>query len=140
MQSASAFPLATWMVFSPQGLVFLAAALAITGVIVELIRRRYLRESYAMLWLAFAAVMIVLGLFPSLLFYLSDNVLHLYYLTTAGMICFLFLLAIILQYSVVLSRRADENRHMAQKMALLEERLERLEDSAAASDQKGKQP
>lgn len=117
-----------------QGALFLAGALLIAAGIIELIRRRYLRESYAMLWLAFSAVLLVFGLVPQLLFWISE-LLHLYYLTTALLISFLFLVMIVLQYSIALSRRAEENRQIVQRLALLQEKIERLERAASPTPQ-----
>ena len=115
-----------------QGAVFLVAALLIAAGIIELIRRRYLRESYAMLWLVFAATLLLFGLVPQLLIWISE-LLHLYYLTTAIVISFLFMIVIVLQYSIALSRRAEENRQIVQRLALLQEKIERLEKAAAPS-------
>lgn len=123
---AAASPEKTMTVFSAQGLVFLCASLAVAITTIELVRRRYLRESYAMLWLMVSAILTVFALFPSMLAWIS-GLLHLYYLTTVFLICFLFLVAIVMQYSVVLSRRAEENRQMVQRLAILQERIERLE-------------
>ncbi len=127
------------LVFSHQGLIFLLAAVLVAGVIIELIRRRFLRESYAMLWLAFAAVLMVFGLAPGLLFWLS-KALDLYYLTLAFGVAFGFLTIIVLQYSVVLSRRTEENRQVVQRLALLQEKIERLQkqidESKAKEDAK----
>ena len=109
-----------------QSLAVLGAAIAVAGVIIELIRRRRLSETYAMLWLTASAVLIVFGIFPQVLLWLS-HLLGLYYLTTAFLVCFLFFLLILMQYSVALSRQEDENRQIVQRMALLQEKLERLE-------------
>ncbi len=115
--------------FSIQGLIMLLAAMLVAGLVVELIRRRRLRESFAMLWLGVAAVFVLFGVFPGLLTLLA-GALNLYYLTTAGLIGSLFLILIILQLSVALSRQADENRRLTQRLALIQERLERLERDA----------
>lgn len=113
--------------FTWQGLVFLIAALLVAMTIVELIRRRKLRESYAMLWLVVAAVLLLFGVFPDVLFRLSEWI-RMDYRTVALLVCFLFLMVIVLQYSCALSRQAEDSRQLVQRVALLEERIERLED------------
>ena len=112
-------------------LVFLAVALAVAGTIVELIRRRHLREAYAMLWLGVSAVLLVFGLVPELLAWIAETS-GIHYQTVALLVCFAFLIAIVIQLCVVLSRRADESRQLVQRVAMLQERLERIEADHAA--------
>ncbi len=108
-----------------QRLLPLAASILITGVTVELIRRRKLREEYAMLWLSASGVLLAFAVFPRLLFYIS-KLLGLFYLTTMVVLCFSFLALVLVHLAMVISRMADENRSMAQRLALMEQRLEQL--------------
>jgi hypothetical protein len=128
--------------FTVQGLVFLASALLVAGVIIELIRRRHLRESYAMLWLGVSLVLLLFGLFPEIPLWTSDAI-GMDYRTFALLVCFLFLTAIVLQFSIVLSRHAETNRQLVQRLALLQERLERMEqdrDGAGAPEPQEDRP
>jgi len=103
----------------------LAAALLISVVTIELIRRRKLREEYALLWVAASAVLLVLAIFPKLFLSIS-RWLDVDYRTTVMLIGFSFLSLMIIHLSVVASRGADDTRKTAQRVALLEERLEQL--------------
>ena len=104
-------------------------SLLLLGVIVHLIRSRRLRERYALLWLLTGLVMLALstwrgglntiagwlgvtGYPPAVLF------------ATAT----LFILLVLLHYSTVISRLADQNSLLAQRLALLEERLRESQD------------
>lgn len=87
----------------------------------ELVRRRYLRERYAIVWLGAALVLLVLAIWKGLLTTLS----HAAGIRTPSnaffVIAFAFLLLLVLHFSAVVSRLADETRVLAQRLALLEE-------------------
>jgi len=114
------------ILFTAQGAAFLCLSLVVTAVTVELIRRRRLRESYAMLWLLIAGALLVFGLVPDILFWLA-GLIQMDYRTVGLLVCFLGLTAILMQFSIVLTDRAEENRKLVQRLAILQERLERLE-------------
>jgi hypothetical protein len=109
-----------------QHLLPLAASLLITIVTVELIRRRKLREEYAMLWLAASAVLLVFAVFPRLLWHLAHG-LGVYYLTVMVLLAFSFLALLVIHLAVVISRLADDSRQIAQRLALAEQRLLELQ-------------
>jgi hypothetical protein len=111
---------------SPQRILLILVALASAAGTVELIRRRLLSESYAMLWLAISAALMIFALVPQLLFWVSQGIGVEYY-TIMILVCFVLLAGIILQYSIVLSRRGEQSRRIVQRMALLQQRLEQLQ-------------
>ena len=121
------------------GIALLCVSVVMAAVIIELIRRRRLRESYAMLWLGVSIVLLLFALFPLLLVWASDLV-GLDYQSLALLTCFLFLTAICLQYAVALSRSADENRLIVQRLALMQEKLERLETRLGVAGDHGEEP
>jgi hypothetical protein len=87
----------------------------------ELIRKKRLREEYSILWLFTGLVTLVFSLWPE--FFLSQffaRVTGLYYLSAVVMIAFLFLLLIVLHFSVVISKLKGQNKDLAQRHALLE--------------------
>ena len=95
----------------------------------ELVRRRYLRERYALLWLAAALVLLVLAVWKNLLATVAKAV-GIYYPPNAFfVIAFAFLLLLVLHFSSVVSRLSDQTRVLAQRLALLERR--RVEESLA---------
>ena len=100
------------------------AAVLLLLVVFELIRSRRLQERYALLWLATGVVLLVLSLWreglntiagwfgitgypPAVLFAVGT----------------LFILLVLLHYSTVISKLSDQNTILAQKLALLEQRL-----------------
>jgi len=92
----------------------------------ELIRKKKLREEYSILWLSTGVATLVFSLAP--MFFLTkffSRITGLFYLSAAVLIIFLFLLLIVLHFSVVISKLTDRNKDLAQRYALLE--LEFLE-------------
>ena len=88
------------------------ASLALVAVVLELIRSRRLRERYALLWLLTGIVLAVLCAW-------RDGLN-----TIARWVGILFILAVLLHYSTVISRLSDQNTLLAQRLALLEEEID----------------
>ncbi|MBN9202767.1 MAG: hypothetical protein ABS61_09275 [Microbacterium sp. SCN 70-18] len=102
-------------------------AVLLLGVVVTLLVRRQLREKYAALWIIIGAAVLVLGLFPELLrwmtaafgFQLPANLLF--------TIAIILLLGVALHLSWELSRAEEEIRRLAEEVAILREAVERIE-------------
>ncbi len=99
------------------------AVVLIVGVVIELIRQRKLQERYALLWIVTGAVMLVLAVWRGALYALADATGVAYPPSALYMVAGLFVLIVLLHYSTVLSRLSDQNKTLAQRVALLEERL-----------------
>ena len=100
------------------------ASVLLILVVLELIRSRRLRERYALLWLATGTVLLVLSLWRGGL-----NTIAGWFGVTGYppavlfAVGVLFILLVLLHYSTVISKLADQNVVLAQRLALLEERL-----------------
>jgi hypothetical protein len=110
-----------------------AAALILLAVIFELIRSRRLQERYALLWLLTGLVIFVLAIWRGLLGRLSDLVGIAYPPSALFVLAAFFVLVVLLHYSTVISKLSDQNRILAQRLALLEHQLgeERGQDPEA---------
>ncbi len=87
----------------------------------ELIRKNRLREEYAILWLFTGIVVLVFSLWPEfLLSQFFAKITGMFYLSAVVVIAFLFLLLIVLHFSVVISKLTGQNKELAQRHALLE--------------------
>ena len=99
------------------------ASVLLLLVILELIRRRRLREKYAILWLATGVALLSLSLWRGGL----DTIAGWAGVSYAPAVLFavgaLFMLIVLLHYSTVISKLADQNTALAQKVALLEQGL-----------------
>ncbi|OGW40142.1 MAG: hypothetical protein A2X58_07260 [Nitrospirae bacterium GWC2_56_14] len=97
--------------------------------VVELIRRGRLKERYALLWLLAGCVLLILS--TTKIIENVSQIVGIYYPPSAlFLIAFLFLLLITLHFSVVISGLSDQNKRLAQEIALLRRDLE---DRFAAS-------
>jgi hypothetical protein len=107
--------------------VSIVAALALMLAVLELVRRRRLREEYSMLWLLTAVAVVVLAGSRELLASLSA-LMGIHYPPSALMVIgFGFLTLTTLHYSSVVSRLSDENKTLAQEMAILRWQVGALE-------------
>ena len=104
----------------------LLVSLSFMILVLELVRREHLKERYALLWLAAAACGLGVGFFPSLITWTSA-LFGFQYLTVFFVGSFLFLLMLVLAFTVVISKLSERNRTLAQEVALLARRVEQLE-------------
>ena len=95
----------------------------------EFIRKRHLREEYAILWLFTSSIVAILSLWPGLINVLS-KVTGLYYITAVLTIVFSFVIAVLMHYSIAISKIKEMNKELTQKCALLELRVRQLEGGA----------
>jgi hypothetical protein len=87
----------------------------------ELIRSRRLRERYALLWLLTGFVTLALSLWRGGLNTIAGWVgVQTYPPAVLFAIASLFILAVLLHYSTVISKLSDQNVILAQRLALLE--------------------
>jgi Uncharacterized conserved protein (DUF2304) len=104
------------------------ASFGLVVVVLELIRSRRLRERYALLWLATGIVLTALSAWRQGLNTIARWVgVRSYPPAVLFAVGILFVLAVLLHYSTVISRLSDQNVLLAQRLALLEQELrERL--------------
>lgn len=97
------------------------ASILLLLIVLELIRSRRLRERYALLWLATGTVLLVLSVWRGGLNTIAGWVgVTGYPPAVLFAVATLFILAVLLHYSTVISRLSDENAILAQRLALLE--------------------
>jgi len=106
----------------------IAVSVVICLLIFELIRRRRLMERYAILWLLAGVTVVVLSVGQSLLVKLTHAAGISYAPSAVFAIAFLFVLAMLVQFSMTISRLSDQNTALAQRLALLQERLDSEHD------------
>ena len=105
---------------------FIIVGVASLGSMIELLRRRQLKEKYAVLWLGVGIGMFVIGAFPFLLNKIADvagvkdppNLL----LFAAS----LLLLAVCVHLSWESSRMEEKARTLAEELALLRQKVDAL--------------
>ena len=105
----------------------LASSLSLVAAVLWLVRRRSLREEYTPIWMGVAAALLLLSLRLDLVHALTRATGA---WTASSVIFFLgevFLVAICLNYAVRLSRAGLQIKNLAQELALVRGRVDRLE-------------
>jgi hypothetical protein len=92
--------------------------------IVELVRRRKLREEYSWLWLSLSVAMFVLALWPGLLDFVTGLIGAVLTTSTLFFFALVFLVLINIQFSVEISSLRSQVKNLAQQLALLRQRRE----------------
>ena len=116
------------------------ASLALLVLVFELVRRRRLMERYALLWLFSCILVLGLAVWKSALEEFASTI-GIYYAPSALFaVALALVLVLLLHFSLVVSRLADQSKVLAQKMALLQQRVEELEAEQAASRETPLQP
>jgi len=114
-------------------LVAAGAALILLAVIFELIRSRRLQERYALLWLLTGVVIFVLAVWRGALATFAHAVGIHYPPSALFIVASAFILVVLLHYSTVISELSERNTTLAQRLALLENRLQELSSPADGS-------
>jgi hypothetical protein len=103
-------------------------------VTVHWVRSRDLRERYAILWLGVATGLLLLGLFPELIMGFA-RLMRFSYSAAAVFLAVTAMYVFAFAASVSETRHYRRNIRMAQELAILEERLKKLESRLGAGDQ-----
>jgi hypothetical protein len=86
----------------------------------ELVRRNKLKEKYALLWLVTGFGILLLASWNTLLVRLTNLLGIVMPINTVFFFGIFFVILINLHFSVVISHLTDQNKRLAQKIALLE--------------------
>lgn len=98
-------------------------AVLLLALIFELLRRRQLREKYAILWLAVGLIVLPLGFFPRLLDSVARAVDVKSGVSLVLFLGFMFLLVVCIHLSWEASRLEAETRTLAEEVALIRTQL-----------------
>jgi hypothetical protein len=104
-------------------IVGIIGATGLLVVILELVRRRRLLERYALLWLLAGVVLLGLAIWRGALEQLAILVGIASPPNALFFVAFGFVLVLLLHFSVAVSRLTDQAKVLAQRLALLEERV-----------------
>jgi hypothetical protein len=113
-------------------------AAVILGIVFELIRRRRLRERYALIWVVTGVVLLVLALWRRGLNTVAGWMgVKTYPPSVFFAAILLFVLVLLLHFSIVLSRLSDQNTTLAQRLALFETDVLEREQKKDADEEPG---
>ena len=105
-------------------------AIIVTGglfvLVFELVRQRRLLERYALLWLFSSAVLLGLSVWRGALEELASAVGIFYAPSALFAVAFGFVLVLLLHFSLVISRLAEQTKVLAQRIGLLQHEVDEL--------------
>lgn len=110
-------------------LISLAGSLFFMLGVLELIRRQKIKEAYAILWLIFGGVFILLSFWKKGLDYFAGIVGIYYPPALLFLILIVAVILILVNYSIVISSQNDKIRILTQELALMKKEMEKLEKS-----------
>lgn len=111
-------------------LVTIVGAAVMLLTVLEMVRRRRLGERYALLWLLSAGVLLGLAVWSGALARISHAMGVIYPPNALFFIAIGCIVLLLLHFSAVVSRLSDQSETLAQRLALLEERLRRQEHTS----------
>jgi uncharacterized membrane protein len=112
-------------------IVALAFGIMMLLLVIELVRRRKLREEYSWLWLMTGAMILLLSSWFGLLKWVTHLVGAVTPSSTIFLFAFLFLILISLHFSVVISKLTSQNKELTQRYALLELELREMKKGSS---------
>jgi hypothetical protein len=111
----------------------IAITLGLLLIVFELVRRKRLSERYAILWLVAASTLFVLAAWKGLLTTLSNDVGIAYPPSALFAVAIGLIAIILLHFSLAVSRLSDQNKILAQRLALLQQRVDESDGASAKS-------
>lgn len=112
-------------------------ALAIVGLVAEMLRRKKLREKYAIWWLVVGVATLVLAAFPQLLVVVAQVLGVQLPSNLLFILSILMLLGVCLHLSWEISVVEEETRALAEEVAILRIQIERINNLSAAPREGG---
>lgn len=114
-------------------------ALVVLAIIITMLLRRQLREKYATLWLLIGLAVLILALFPGLLFSLTDLLGFEVPSNLLFVLSIVLLVGVALHLSWELSRAEEEVRRLAEESAIIRGEAESLSERVARLEVAAKQ-
>ena len=97
------------------------------ALVLELVRQRRLMERYALLWLFSSTILLGLAVWSDVLEWFARTVGVAYAPSALFAAALGFIVLLLLHFSLVISRLADQNKLLAQRIGLLQHRIDELE-------------
>jgi hypothetical protein len=115
-------------------LIALIGSVLVLAGIVELLRRRQLKEKYAVLWLIVGVVLVIFTAFPALLTRIASALGVAVPTNLLFFVAILFLVGVVLHLSWEASRLENETRKLAEDVAILRLDVAELKQEKLAQD------
>ena len=107
-------------------LVAIAASLVLFVFVIDFVRRNLLKEKYSVLWLALSVSVLILSLWRGLLDRIASMLGVSYPPSLLFFIALIFVILILLHFSVVISIFHEKNKALNQELAIIKSKLDEL--------------
>ena len=114
----------------------IALALVILGIVIWMLLARKLREKYAVMWLVIGLAVLILGIFPQLLLWLTETLGVQVPANLLFSLAIVLLLGVTLHLSWELSQAEEEIRRTAEEAAIARAEIEALSDRIDAIERR----
>jgi len=104
-------------------------------IVIDMVRKRRLREEYSVLWLLTSVLMFVLVLRYEWLVSLTDLIGAGLPTTTLFLFSIIFLMLLSVQFCIMISKLANQVKNLSQENALMSQEIERLNDTLTTSSE-----
>jgi hypothetical protein len=115
-------------------IVAILGAVVLLLIVLELVRRRALMERYALLWMFCAVVILGLAVWQDALSVLARSMGILSAPNALFFVAVAFILLLLLHFSAAMSRLSDQTKVLAQRQAILDQRLREVEQQPQADE------
>lgn len=106
----------------------IVAALLVLVVVIEMLRRKRLRERHAVWWLIAGVLALIIGVFPQTLTWAASALGIAVPTNLVFFVSIALLFLVCLQHSSELTRDEEKNRALSERVALQEIRIRQLEE------------
>ena len=89
--------------------------------IIELIRRKLLKEAYAIIWLIFGCLFLFFSLWRKALDYIAQAIDIVYPPAMLFLLLIVAITLVLIQFSVVISKQSDQIKKLTQYLAILKQ-------------------
>lgn len=118
----------------------IVAALLVLGIVIEMLRRRRLRERHALWWLIAGVLALIAGIFPSAFNWAARLVGVQVPTNLIFFVSIAILFLVCLQHSAELTRLEDKTRTLAESSALQDLRIRELERRLGEGNESDPEP
>lgn len=101
----------------------IALSTGLLFLIFELVRRKMLKEKYAILWLFSGGIILTLAIFDKMLNWITSFLGVILPINIVFFFGIFFIILINIHFSLVISNLSEQNKKIAQKLALLEAKI-----------------
>lgn len=113
----------------------IAAIVVYFALLIHLLRKKTLSLKYTLLWLLSGILMLVFAIFPSILAGFSSLIGIASPMNALFSVLFFCMLVILVSLTAIASKQTERTKQMAQALALLEERVRKLEKSDSEEEE-----